>query len=114
MDYKIEATPKRKDYWITNSRFKYVGMLLIVMWLFFMLFLYLKADEITKDPCTICAEYMGDKVTCFTGTTYPIERTYYPNGSINDNFDEMQERARQDGVSKWKLNLSELEDSIIE
>lgn len=48
-----------------------------------MTFFYLKADEITKDPCSICAEYMGDTVTCTTGTFQPISKIYYQNGSIS-------------------------------
>jgi len=69
-----------RKFWITDNRFKYIGLLLFLMFLVFMLFFYLKADEITKDPCSICSKRMGEKVFCSTQSAVKI---YYPNGSIS-------------------------------
>lgn len=56
------------------------------MWIILLIFFYLKADEVTKDPCSICAERMGEEVICTTGEYVPVKRVYYPNGTIyNDN-----------------------------
>jgi len=71
-----------KEYWITNSRFKFIAMLLFLMWVGFMVFLYLKAEEISKNPCAICAEKMGEEVSCYTQGLTPLEMVFYPNGSI--------------------------------
>lgn len=71
-----------KEYWITNSRFKLIVIILVLMWLGVMFLLYLKADEVTKDPCQICAKKMGQDVICRVGTAYFQERIYHPNYSI--------------------------------
>lgn len=47
-----------------------------------MLVIYLKADEVTKDPCLICSKRMGENVVCTIGGIAPEQRVYYPNGSI--------------------------------
>ena len=71
-----------KDYWITDSRFKWISLLLFLIFVIFMLFFYLKAEEVTKDPCSICAKRMGENVICTTGGIIPLERVYYTDGSI--------------------------------
>ena len=71
-----------KEFWITNSRLKYIGLILLIIFLVLMLLLYLKADEVTKDPCLICAELLGEDVYCSTTGFKPITRTYFSNGSI--------------------------------
>jgi len=71
-----------KEYWITNSRFKFIAVILLVIFLVLMILIYLKADEITRDPCSICAERIGENVVCLTQSTPQLERTYYTNGSI--------------------------------
>ena len=68
-----------KEYFITNSRFKYIGIILLIIWIGFMVFFFIKADEITKNPCSICAEKSGENVLCTIGT---LQRTYYPNYTI--------------------------------
>jgi len=71
-----------KEYWITNNRFKFIAMLLLIIFLVFMFVIYSKADEVTRDPCSICSERMGEEVVCMTQGTPQLERTYLPNGSI--------------------------------
>lgn len=75
---------KMKDFWITNSRFRIIIIVLIIMWLGLMLLFYLKADEVTKHPCSICANKTNELVTCYMGDTIQIQRIYYPNFSIED------------------------------
>lgn len=53
-----------KEYWITNDRFKLIVIVLLLMWIGFMAFFYLKAEEITKNPCQVCARQMGTDVSC--------------------------------------------------
>ena len=69
---------------IDKDRFIIVAIILFLMWCGFMLFLYMKADEITKDPCSICAKRMGEKVRCTIQGFTPISRDYYPNFTIED------------------------------
>ena len=52
------------------------------MWATVILLLYLKADEVTKHPCQVCAKVQGDEVVCTIGGTIPISETYYPNLTI--------------------------------
>lgn len=71
-----------KEYWITNSRFKLIVIVMILIWSSLLLFWYIKADEITKDPCSICAEKLGEKVSCTTTLNYiPVTKDFYPNGT---------------------------------
>jgi len=71
-----------KKYWITNSRFKFIAIILLIIFLTLMTLIYLKADEVTRDPCSICAEKIGENVVCFTQGYPQLERTYYANGTI--------------------------------
>ena len=70
-----------KEYWITNSRFKYIGLILLIMFIVFMFLLYLKADELTNNPCQLCAEKIGEDVYCRMGD---LERTFKPDFTIID------------------------------
>lgn len=75
---------KFKEY-ITSKKFIIVLVVLILMWSSLMIFYYLKADEITRDPCSICAERMGKNVQCRTIPNegdISRERIYYLNGTI--------------------------------
>lgn len=67
---------------ISKDRFWIVATVMLLIWASLWLLFYLKADEVTKDPCSICAKKMGEKVTCQTNTVIPAYRVYYPNGSI--------------------------------
>ena len=60
----------------------WIILILLLMWGTIIGFFYLKADEVTKDPCSICAERMGEKVVCTIGGIIPISKLYYPNGTI--------------------------------
>jgi len=72
-----------KTYWLDRHRFLAIAIILLIMWGGFMIFYYFKADEITKDPCSICSKYMGEQVVCTSyNSMVPIHRNYYPNGSI--------------------------------
>lgn len=78
-DEKKEKKDRKKAFWITDSRFKYIGLILLVIWLTLFFLLFFKANEITKDPCSICAKKIGDNVICTTQGFAPLERIYYPN-----------------------------------
>ncbi len=73
-----------KTFWITDSRFKFIAIILLIMFMVFMALIYSKADEVTRDPCSICSERMGQEVMCTTIGYQPITRTYFPDGSIED------------------------------
>ena len=70
-----------KEFFITNSRFKYIGLILFLMFVVFMFLIYLKADELTHNPCQLCAEKMGESVICYVGDS---QRTFNPDFSIID------------------------------
>lgn len=69
---------------IPKDRFIIIAIILVLMWLGVMGFLYLKADEVTKDPCSICAKRLGEDITCMTNDLNPITRIYYPNYTIEN------------------------------
>jgi hypothetical protein len=73
-----------KEYWVTDNRFRWISLLLFLMFLIFMTFLYLKADEITHTPCQVCARQQGEDVVCTIGGLEPQTRTYHPNYSVSE------------------------------
>jgi len=64
-------------------RFVVIAVILFLMWLGIMGLLYLKADEVTKQPCSVCAYKMGENVICYMKDS-PIKRTYFTDGLIID------------------------------
>jgi cytochrome c biogenesis factor len=81
---ETQINNEEKVYFFKSKRFVMIMIVLIIMWLGLMVFFYLKADEVTKHPCSICAKKMGEAVICTTGTTQIISRTFYPNWTIVD------------------------------
>lgn len=76
------------DYFGGEKKFYIIMIVLILMWLGVMTLFYLKADEVTKDPCSICAKKMGERIICKGAITdaMPITRQYYPNFTIVQGF----------------------------
>lgn len=70
-----------KTYWVTDSRFKWISLLLLIMFLVFMLLLFLRTNELRSSPCELCAAKQSSEVVCsITSTDGKIfSRTYYPN-----------------------------------
>ena len=56
-----------KEYWITNSRFKLIAIILFLMFLVFMALIFMRGTEIANDPCSLCAKKLAEDVTCSTG-----------------------------------------------
>lgn len=73
-----------KEYWITNSRFKIIIIVLILFWLGIMLLFYLKADEVTHNPCEVCSKKIGKNVIC-TPMNSNFSIIFYPNMSSSVN-----------------------------
>lgn len=69
----------KKDY-------RYILLAICLMLIFFTIigFLYLKADEITKHPCEVCASSIGKNIICTTTGFYPITKTFYSDNKTND------------------------------
>ena len=78
----MENKKPKKAFRITDDRFKYIGLILFLMFIAFLVFFYIKADEITKSPCSVCAKMMGEKVTCTMQGFIPISKSFYPNYTI--------------------------------
>lgn len=74
-----------KAFLITDNRFILIAILLMIIFFSFLTFFYLKADEVTRDPCSICSERMGEEILCtVVGSFEPITRTYNTDGSIEN------------------------------
>lgn len=56
-------------------------ILIMIIWgsLFFYIVKY--GEDVKRDPCSVCAERIGDKVTCVYGTS---TIAFYPSGKIED------------------------------
>ena len=72
-----------KEFWLSNNRYLFIVIVLFILWGGVMLLFYLKADEVTKNPCQICAKKMGEEVTCRTMTSDGTI-TFYPNFTIKN------------------------------
>jgi len=73
------------EYFGGEKRFYLIMAFLFIMWLGIMTLFYLKADEVTKNPCSICAKKLQEEVICTAGDKGQIiKRIYYPNFSIKD------------------------------
>lgn len=60
-----------------------LGLFLIIIWGSLLTFWWFKADEVTKDPCSICAERHNDNVICSLNSVQLQNLIYLPNGSIS-------------------------------
>lgn len=97
---------EQKQYFLDRHRFIMIAIILLIMWAGFMIFYYLKADEITRDPCSICSERMGKDVSCILQQPYPVTKTYYPNGSYSDNTEEIKRQIYDENTKKNAVNFS--------
>lgn len=77
--------PKTNDeYLISNKRYYVMVVVLMIIWFGIMTLVYIKLDEITTDPCSLCAKRMKDNVKCYIqGSFIPLSMEFYPNGSID-------------------------------
>lgn len=88
-----------------------MAVMLFVMWLGFMGFFYLKADEITKDPCSICSNRFDDTISCTTHEgVAPITKKWYPNWTVTDNSKEVVKEVYKE--IDESMNHSFLDPSI--
>lgn len=69
-----------------STRWTVIVLCLMFIWCSIVILFYLKADEVTRDPCSICAERMGNTVMCTQINTSfgitPATIYYYNNGSV--------------------------------
>ena len=73
------------DWFGGEKRFYIIMITLILMWSLLMGFFYIKAEEVTKDPCSICAHRLNEDVVCSIGDGMRIvRRTFYQDFEIND------------------------------
>lgn len=93
--------------------FKIINLLivcitLIIFWGVLFWFYSQYGKELQTDPCSICAERMGDNVICRMENA---QRTYYNNGSILDIYfltgrgQKVLDSIQVD-FSKYKSNIS--------
>lgn len=90
----MEETSNDKLSWYDRHRMMTVGIFLLIVWFSLLTFWWLKADAITRDPCSICSEYQGEDVVCRTQTFIPKIRTYYPNGSVYENPEDIRTKRQ--------------------
>jgi len=72
-----------KEYWITDSRFKWISILLFVMFLIFMALIFARTEQLILNPCQLCSEKMGEDVICtIKGSSQSL--IYHPDYSVED------------------------------
>lgn len=89
--------------WFERNKIKTIGLIMIFIWGSLLLFFWIKTDELTRDPCSICSEKQGKDVLCTTQSFVPSHRVYYPNGSI---YQEQIGVIREDIAAIKKSNFS--------
>lgn len=69
--------------WFEEHRFVTLSLVMLIVFLSIMSFLWLKANEITNHPCSICANKVDQTITCgFSEGGYISQKIYYPNLTI--------------------------------
>ena len=100
---------KLKDKIFKNKFYVGVGAILLIWGSTFFL-IWAQANAISKDPCSICAEYQGKNFICSV-STLGLQKIYYPNGSaeiintINFSSSEQYQETLQEirkGIEKLK------------
>ena len=67
-----------------NKQYLIMAICLMIMWISIIAVVYMKMEEVTKDPCSICARRMGEKVRCtIDKSAVPLSMEFYPNGTIH-------------------------------
>lgn len=72
----------KDEFWLDRNRFAVVIAVVLLIWGSMFTFLYLKYDEITKHPCTLCAEKVGNGILCTTQSLDAETKLFLPNGSV--------------------------------
>jgi hypothetical protein len=104
----MKMQEKDKVWRIDRIKFLIFGIIMVIVWGSIFTLLYLKADEVTKDPCSICAKQMGENIYCTISGVYPVTRTYTPDGNISDNLDDVKKKIYSEGEN-YSINISILE-----
>jgi len=92
-----------KEYYLTNSRFKFIALLLMIIWIGTMTLIYMKGEALSTDPCGSCAKLIGENIICSAKGVNINQRTYYPNGSI---YNSKQESLSISEMVKLIVNVS--------
>jgi hypothetical protein len=90
---------------------------MLVVWGSLLTFFIHYADEISRDPCGICANRSGNYVTCILGSPMkiPLYKTYHPNWSVSDNAEELkkeifkkidEQKTQEVNASNYNLTVS--------
>ncbi len=53
-----------KAFWITDNRFKWISLLLVFIFLTFMGVVIWQGENISKNPCSLCAKKFDSNVIC--------------------------------------------------
>lgn len=91
--------------WFQRHRLLTFGIFLLIIWGSLLIFWWLKADAISKDPCTICAERYDETVICTLDTGFiPLRRAFYPNGTIYDELPAIVSPDTPNSLSSDRIN----------
>lgn len=74
------------NYWLSNKRFIIIAILLMIIFFTLMGLIYSKGNELSKHPCTLCAESHSATIQCFLPGIRPIRESYDPNGTITKGY----------------------------
>ena len=91
---------------IDMKKFIIAIIVALIIWSSVFILLWKKGTALQTDPCSLCAEFMGENVFCTTQTTIPLTRAYYPNGSIIDNEQMIREIINEETKRQYEKNFN--------
>jgi len=91
-----------------RNNFIILAIVMLIIWASFLAFLWVKADEITKDPCSICANKTDTTVMCtkFALGSIPVNKFYYPNGTETTNRGEIEDMINRESKKDIYGNIN--------
>lgn len=105
---QTDTDSKRFD-WFDRHRFIVVIIAILLAWSPIVWLIYDKADEMTRQPCQLCAMKMGSTVSCTAYGGIPIHKNFYVNGSITDDIKQTQEMVQRLVDEQIRLGTDRIE-----
>lgn len=79
LEQKDKPLKERSTDWVKNHYWTTFAIFMFFVWGSIFAMLWIKADEVTKDPCGVCAKKLGTEVTCTISGFQSINKIFYPN-----------------------------------
>jgi len=99
--------------WIETHKFTVAVLVMVLIWGSLISYFIYYGYSVNKNPCTLCAERLGDDIRCSTQTTDISSITFYENGSVKTDYPNTRRGLSQFpiqlGINEVKHTLEKLE-----